>query len=37
MRVFLWNLRFRIGHAILPGSHKHVTVAEGWKDCSKCR
>jgi hypothetical protein len=36
MRTFLWNLRFRIAWALLPGSHKHVSVRETNETCSRC-
>lgn len=34
MAVRLWNIRFRIGWAILPGAHKHVAVSRSASDCS---
>jgi hypothetical protein len=39
MKTKIWNLRFRIAWAILPGIHKHVSVSETHDECgrSECR
>lgn len=35
LRTKFWNLRFRLGWALLPGGHKHVSVSDGADDCSR--
>lgn len=32
-RAAVWNARFLIGQAILPGQHAHITVCDSEKDC----
>lgn len=36
MSTFIWNLRFYIGQAILPGKHKHISVRKTNRPCSRC-
>lgn len=36
MKVLLWNLRFRLAWAILPGAHKHVSVRDVNEECDRC-
>jgi hypothetical protein len=35
-KIAFWNLRFAIGHDLLPGIHKHITVTDGDEKCDRC-
>jgi hypothetical protein len=32
----IWNLRFRLARAILPGSHKHIMTHLEEEMCGRC-
>lgn len=36
MKTFLWNLRFNLGWRLLPGDHKHVSIADKGETCHRC-
>jgi hypothetical protein len=33
--TWLWNLRFRLAHLILPGVHKHIRALPAGEPCDR--
>ena len=36
LAIVIWNIRFRLARAILPGSHKHIMTHEEDEMCDRC-